>query len=109
MHLGNLVDVLDGTRFLANLRLVGEFIDLGVLELASRDFVFKQNVNLAKGTVLGLGQTEPAPDKAEQVGAGVEQTRLGTPVPGCVVSTVFRYYVCGEAQITYTKQKACEG
>jgi hypothetical protein len=51
-------------------------------ELARVDVVIEQQVNLAKGKPLCLWQTEPAPYIAEQVGAGIEQTSFGSPVPG---------------------------
>jgi hypothetical protein len=47
-------------------------IHLGVLEPPCRNLVIEEQVNLAESAVLGLGQAEPAPDIAEQVGAGIE-------------------------------------
>ena len=51
-------------------------------EFASVNVVVEQQVNLAKGEPLCLWQTEIAPDIAKQVGARVEQTSFGAPIPG---------------------------
>jgi len=52
-------------------------------ELSSWDFVFEQQINFAETAIFCLWQAEPAPDVAEQICAGVEETGFGTPVPCC--------------------------
>lgn len=47
-------------------------VNLGVLELSSRNLVIEKHVDLAKGAILGLGKAEPAPDVAQKVSACVE-------------------------------------
>ena len=42
----------------------------------------EEQVNLAKCAILGLRKSKVAPNIAEEVGASVEETRLGSPVPG---------------------------
>jgi len=56
-------------------------INLGVLELPCGDLVLKEQVDLAERAVLGFREAEPAPEVAQEVGSGVEQTSLGSPVP----------------------------
>lgn len=62
--------------------LMSKLINLGVFEHARRDLVIEEQVDLAKAAVFGLRETEPAPDVAEEVGSGVEEAGLGSPVPG---------------------------
>lgn len=61
-------------------------IDFSFLPLPCGDFVFKEQVDLAKCTVFGLWETEETPDDTEQVGACVEQTGFGAPVPCCRIT-----------------------
>jgi hypothetical protein len=53
-----------------------------MFELPSRDVVVEEQVDLAKCAVFGLRKPEPAPDEAKKVGASVEETSFGSPVPG---------------------------
>lgn len=46
------------------------------------DLVLKHEVNLAEGATFRLGESVPTPDVAEEIGSGVKETSLGTPVPG---------------------------
>lgn len=66
-------------------------LNICVLELPRRNMGFKHDVDLAEGTTFRLGQSKPAPDVAEKICSGVEQTRLRTPVPSCTcrVSSLF--------------------
>jgi hypothetical protein len=56
-------------------------VDFGSLEFAGGDAVLEQQVQLAEGAVLGLGETEIAPYVAKQVRSSIEQARFCTPVP----------------------------
>jgi hypothetical protein len=53
-----------------------------MLELPRRNFIIKEQINLAKRAVLGLGKAEPAPNVAEKVCASVKEPGFGTPIPG---------------------------
>lgn len=55
----------------------------GSLELACGHMISKEQVDFAKGAILGLRQAEPAPYIAEEVGACIEESGLGAPVPSC--------------------------
>jgi hypothetical protein len=54
-----------------------------MLELPRWNTVIEQHVELAKSAVLAFWEAEPAPNVAQKVGSGVEQSSFGTPVPGC--------------------------
>lgn len=56
-------------------------INLGMLELSCMDVVVEEQVNLSESAVLRLRKAEPTPDVAEKVGACIEQTCFGSPVP----------------------------
>lgn len=56
-------------------------VDSSVLELAGGNLVLEENVKFSECAVLGLGKSEVAPGVAEEVGASVEETSLGSPVP----------------------------
>lgn len=56
-------------------------IDFSMLELPRRHPIVEEQIDLSKSPVFGLGQTEPAPDIAEQVGSSVEERGLSSPVP----------------------------
>ncbi len=51
--------VLESWRM--RLSVQGELVDLGVLELSSRDLVLEQSVDLTERSVLGFWESEPAP------------------------------------------------
>ena len=53
-----------------------------MFELPSRDVVVEEQVDLAKCAVFRLREAEPAPNEAKKVGAGIEETSFGSPVPG---------------------------
>lgn len=53
-----------------------------MFELPSRDVVVEEQVDLAKCAVFRLRKSEPTPDEAKKVGAGIEETSFGSPVPG---------------------------
>jgi hypothetical protein len=57
-------------------------INSSMFELPSRDVVVEEQVDLAKCAVFRLREAEPAPDEAKKVGAGIEETSFGSPVPG---------------------------
>lgn len=57
-------------------------VNLGILELSRRNVIIKEQVNLAKRAVLGLGKAVPAPNIAEKVGACVKEPGFGSPIPG---------------------------
>jgi len=61
---------------------MGKLVNLGILELPRRNVIIKEQVNLAKCAVLGLGKAEPAPTVAEKVCASVEEPGFGSPIPG---------------------------
>lgn len=63
-------------------------VDLGSPKLSSRNTVVKQYVNFTECAILGLRQTEPAPDVAEEIRAGIEEGRLCSPVPLCICQKV---------------------
>jgi hypothetical protein len=56
-------------------------VNSGTAELAGGNLVLEQQVDLAKRSILGLGQSEPTPNEAEEVGAGVEEGGFRAPVP----------------------------
>ena len=56
-------------------------VDLGMLEFSGRYMILKHQVDFTKGAILGLWQTEPAPDVAQQIRAGIEETCLCSPIP----------------------------
>lgn len=56
----------------------------GSLELARRHMISKEQIDFAKGAILGLRKAEPAPQIAEEVGASIEESGLGAPVPSCM-------------------------
>ena len=58
-------------------------VNFSASELPSRDLVLKEKINLAEASALGLRETEPAPEVAEQVSTGVEQGSLASPIPSC--------------------------
>lgn len=60
---------------------LGELVGLSGLELSGGDAVLEQDLEFAERPVLGLGEAEPAPDIAQQVGARVEESSLGAPAP----------------------------
>lgn len=60
-------------------------INFGILELPGGNFVLEQDVDLSKGTILGLWKAEPTPNETKQVSTGIEETGLGTPAPAYVV------------------------
>jgi hypothetical protein len=43
--------------------------------------MFKEQVNFTECTVFSLGEAKPAPNIAEKICAGVEETSFGSPVP----------------------------
>ena len=57
-------------------------INFRILELSRRDLVIEEQVDLTERSVLGFWEAVPAPDVAEQIRAGVEETGFGSPVPG---------------------------
>lgn len=59
----------------------GHTVNMSRLELSCRYTMSKEQVNFSKGPVLGFGQSEPTPYIAEQIGARVEEGRLGSPIP----------------------------
>ena len=61
-------------------------VNSGILELPRRNLVVKQQVNLAKSAVFRLREAEPAPNVAEKIGPGVEQTGFGSPIPSYAAS-----------------------
>lgn len=56
--------------------VAAEDVDVGALELAGRDPVLEEDVELAVGAALGLGKTEVDPDNAEEAGTGPEEARV---------------------------------
>lgn len=56
--------------------VAAEDVDVGALELAGGNLVLEENVELAVGAALGLGETEVDPDNAEEAGAGPEEARV---------------------------------
>lgn len=60
---------------------MGETGNLGLPELACRNALVKENLELAVGAASGLGQTEPGPDEADGAADRPEETALGAPVP----------------------------
>lgn len=52
-----------------------------ILKLSCWNFIIKEQVNLAKGAVLGLGKAEPTPDIAEEIGSGIKESGFCAPVP----------------------------
>lgn len=60
-------------------------VDLGLLEFPCRDVVVEEQIDLAKCAILGLGEAEPAPEVAKEIGARVEETSFGTPIPGYMI------------------------
>lgn len=57
-------------------------INFGRLELSRWNEAVKEQVNLAECAVFRLRHPEPAPNVAQEVGARVEQTGFGSPIPG---------------------------
>lgn len=72
----------------------GKLIHSSILEFPGEDVIVKHKVDFAKSTVFRLGQAEPAPDIAEQIGAGVEKTGFGAPVPSYNVQVSFGLDAC---------------
>lgn len=62
-----------------------EAVDSGALEVARGHLLLEEDVEFGIGAALGLGKAEEGPDKAEEAGAGVEETRLSAPIL-CAVS-----------------------
>ena len=56
-------------------------IDLGVLELASRNFLLKKNIKLTIASSLGLRQSEKGPNEAQKARPKPEEASLCAPVP----------------------------
>lgn len=65
-------------------------VDSSVLELAGGNPVLEENIEFSECAVLRLGKSEVAPGVTEEVGACVEETSLGSPVPAYGMSV----YVC---------------
>lgn len=47
-------------------------IDISRLELSCMDAIVEQQVDLAKGSIFRLWQTEPTPYRAEEIGSRIE-------------------------------------
>jgi hypothetical protein len=60
-------------------------VHFAAFEFPCGNFVLKEQINLSKGPVLGLRQTEEAPSETQKVGASIEQSSFGTPIPSCLV------------------------
>lgn len=60
----------------------GLTINSGAAELARWDLVLEQQVDFTERSVLRLGQSEPTPEEAKEVCAGVEEGGLCAPIPG---------------------------
>lgn len=65
---------------LSNKRLLT--VNFCILELSRRNAIVKKQIDFAKRASLGLGETKPAPNVAEEVRSGVKETGFGSPVPG---------------------------
>jgi hypothetical protein len=57
-------------------------VNFRVLKLPRRNVIIKKQVDLAKGAVFSLGKAEPAPYITEKIGASVEKSGFGSPIPG---------------------------
>jgi hypothetical protein len=77
----HLFNVHSTSLFLSSLELGIKTLNLGSLELASRNSTLKENIELTIGSALGLRKTEISPDSTEEASSGPEETSLGTPVP----------------------------
>ncbi len=82
-------------------------VDFGALEFPGVDVVLEKKINLAEGAVLGLGQSIPAPNIAQEIGTGVEQARFRSPIPGCRESEVSITLDVSAPRTTYKVLKAC--
>lgn len=52
-----------------------------ILELPCWNTIFKQQINLSKGAILGLREPEPAPNVAKEIGSSIKEARFGAPIP----------------------------
>ena len=76
------------------------------LELPCRHVIVEHDINLSERAILGLWQTEPAPDVAQQVRSGIEETGFGTPVPCLVLSASEQAKGTRTIRLTCSRQHA---
>lgn len=85
-------------------------VHCGILELACGDVVVEHQINLSKGAAFRLRQAKPAPDVAQKVGAGIEQTSFGAPIPGWSlgISELLNAFL-QTVEETYQSPRSCVG